>query len=392
MKREKWNVTAFYDSAIKYIDKPVDEEDIVVNDYTEMFFAELSEQLREGRILTINIGGNRREGKSTVGFFLLFWIHKELKKIGKIPKYEKVGLYNVARDQQEFSEKIVDPRLTHNVILTDEWNELENTGENVTVERALQKNFSDIQAVRYIHRVSCSPKDLVDENTDIILEVIPTVRDKSFITKLRLYYRFLLGGDVRTQLIGHININVGEVIKNWEKKIRPIMEKRPEMITEEEKKIIDDNIMIDPFVEYNVRKMQKINLLTKEGIFRPRELKYSALIYDIIQRLRPMASYGKITKDTIRNHVERAFKEQKIPFSFLGIHFAIERVYGLLSGIKDLESQRANFGYMMKKGLKDGDIRARQQSIEETEKSLQYLIVELNKEKELYAKYNEIIN
>ena len=32
--------------------------------------------------------------------------------------------------------------------------------------------MSDVQAGRYVHQINCSPKGLIDDNTDIILDVI----------------------------------------------------------------------------------------------------------------------------------------------------------------------------------------------------------------------------
>ena len=151
-----------------------------------------------------------RLGKSTAGFA----IGKEILNLLIKYKYQKentkFGLKNIARDQQEYSRFMRNPETSHTVIVTDETNELENTGENVTVEKALQEVFSCVQAGRYVHRVCCSQKEVVDPNADIML-VITSIDKERRITHCKLYYRYYEGGQEFTQLVGYVDLYVRDI-------------------------------------------------------------------------------------------------------------------------------------------------------------------------------------
>ena len=75
----------------------------------------------------------------------------------------------------------------NDIILTDEQNELEKGGENATTEQQLRSVFSDVQAGRYIHRISVSPDEIIDGNSDIWVETIG-IDEEKMITHCRVYY------------------------------------------------------------------------------------------------------------------------------------------------------------------------------------------------------------
>ena len=106
-----------------------------------------------------------RKGKSTLAIAIAYWIFLKLQELGLIPKKERFTCKYIARDQSEFGEMIKDSvNIYDTVRVIDEFNEMEETGENSTIERALRNTFSDVQAMRHIHRISCSPKDNPDKN------------------------------------------------------------------------------------------------------------------------------------------------------------------------------------------------------------------------------------
>ena len=175
MKRQKeekkFDTNRFYYYANEYMKRPTTNEELQAIDMTQEFMKEIEEEVIHDELVDINVNGKVRMGKSTFAIDLGRWIYglliKHKKRMGG-----KYGIKNVARDQQEYSRIMRDKDTKFTVIVTDEINELEETGENVTVEKALSNVFSNIQAGRYVHRVSCSPKDVTDPNADVFLEVI----------------------------------------------------------------------------------------------------------------------------------------------------------------------------------------------------------------------------
>lgn len=204
----KFKTNKFYFYANEYMSKATSDEDIASLDMTEEFWDEIEQEIEHDELVDININAKVRIGKSTTGIFIAKELFERMCKIKKLKGKKPFGMRNIARDQQEYSKKMRDPELSFDVIVTDEINELEETGENVTVEKALLNVFSDVQAGRYVHRVSCSPKGVADPNADVFLEII-SVDKKRRITHAHLYYRMFRGGSEYMQLLGYVNFNVG---------------------------------------------------------------------------------------------------------------------------------------------------------------------------------------
>ena len=195
------------------------DEEIRKIDMTDEFWREIDEEIRNDELIDININAKVRVGKSTVGIALGKKIFNKLKKFDKRERNDKFSMKNIARDQQEYSKVMRDPETKNTVIVTDEINELEGTGENVTIEKALLNDFSNIQAGRYVHRISCSPKGVADPNADIFLEII-SINRKSKVTHAHLYYNMFKGGVEYMQLLGYVNIDVSSLIDTWEDKVK----------------------------------------------------------------------------------------------------------------------------------------------------------------------------
>ena len=142
---------------------------------TQEFWKEIEEEIKNDEIINIQILGKPRMTKTTVAIHIGQQIFNLLIKHGKRTD-GKFGMENIARDKQEYSKIMTKEGTFATVIVTDESNELEETGENVTIEKALNNVFSNVQAGRYVHRASCSPREVIDPNADIILEVISADR------------------------------------------------------------------------------------------------------------------------------------------------------------------------------------------------------------------------
>lgn len=274
----------------------VDEKEIESIDRTDVFYDEIIKIVDNKELLNVNINGPVASGKSTVGFAIG-------NEVAKACYNRKLDVRDIARDQEEYVEMIKDPSKNDTVIVIDEWNDMEDTGENVTVEQALLKYLSDVQAQRNIQKISCSPSEAPDANSSIYLEVIQP--DKmSKLTHCRLIYKFRRAGVPIAQILGFVNIDVSEVLA------------------------------YDWYKEYRRRKFEKMDLILKEGIFRPREMKYAGVILEVIEKMRQMAKLGLTNHDMVRSYVEHTFRMKKLPYSIPGIELSTKRAYGVLTAWK----------------------------------------------------------
>ena len=107
-----------------------------------------------------------------------------------------------------------DPELNNIILAIDEFDDLDETQANSSIEKALLTHFSKIQAGRYVHKGYCSPSNVSDDESDIILNVEQANR-KEMKTKCYVYYRILKGTTKYVQCIGHIIIDVKPIISNW---------------------------------------------------------------------------------------------------------------------------------------------------------------------------------
>ena len=257
-KKKQFRENTLYYYANKFNKGIITNEEIDKIDMTEIFLAELEERVKLGEIIIININAMMRKGKSTLAIKLGKIIYELLKKYGYRKKTEQFTIKNIARDHQEHSKMMRNPETSFTVIATDESNELENTGENVSIEKALDKVFSDVQAGRYVHRVCCSPKETIDPNADIMLSV--TAIDKETLTThAKLYYRFYEGGQEVTQLLGYVRIYVGNVIKIWAKETKELFYKTKRGIaTKEEIKRLEKIAEQDWYTHYYIKKHEKM--------------------------------------------------------------------------------------------------------------------------------------
>lgn len=326
-KVKKFGTNTLYWYANKYTQNVTETEEIEKIDMTNIFLNEIDYMIEEGELINITINGRVRTGKSTLSFKIGEIIWDGLKKYGYRDKKEKFGMRNICRDQQEYNKKMRNPETAFTVLCTDEKNTLETTGENSTVERAMEQTMSDVHAGRYVHRVSCSPKDTLDDNSDIILTITGIDKD-TCTTHAKLYYRYAEGGMENIQLLGYIRISVYDIIKNWikikKKYYKPHRTKADEKEIEEWKKK-------DYYIEYVIKKHEKMELITQEGILRPRILDYAEMILAIVKKLKGLTKINRVVDaNMIRNTVKAVAREQKIPMSIIGEQLATQEVQGIL--------------------------------------------------------------
>lgn len=328
-KIKQIRTNSLYWYANKYTQNLTDAEEIQKIDMTDIFIKELYYQVENGELVNININGRVRTGKSTLAMTIgeqIIW--KALQKSKQRPKTENFGMKNIARDQQEYNKMMREPETAYTVICIDENNDLENTGENSSIEKAMERTISNVHAGRYVHKIACSPKDTIDDNADIIITTIG-IDKPTATTHANLYYKYIEAGQENIQLLGYIRISVWETVKNWESKVKKHFYK-PERNKNDEK-IIEEWKKKDWYVEYVTKKHEKMELITQEGILRPRMLDYSEIILSITKKLKNLTKIDRIIDNNmIKNTVKAVARERRIPMSIMGEELITREIQGVL--------------------------------------------------------------
>ena len=149
------------------------------------------------------------------------------------------------------------------------------------------------------------------------------------LTYCKLYYRYFEGNMEHVQLLGFVKFSVADVINTWEKKVKKHY-MRPDR-SEKEDKLIERWAKKDWYTEYVIKKYEKMELITKEGIFRPRVLDYADVILCIVEKLKTLTKINAlVNKSIIRNYVKAEFRKRKIPTSIIGEELATREVEGIL--------------------------------------------------------------
>lgn len=395
-KNRKFKQNTFMKLANEYRRNMTDEAEIEKIDMTDIYFKETEIMIKEGELVIIQINAKVRGAKSTTAIAEGERVFSLLKKYKQRKKTDVFGMNNIARDDQEHSKLMRNPDTMFTVIVTDESNDLEGTGENTTTERALKNVFSNVQASRYVHRINCSPQDIIDPNTDIILEIVAVDRINK-INHCNLFYRYFIGGEEVRQYLGYVNIYVGNLIANWLHVSKRFL--KPNQ-TKADKAYIEKWRKKDYYIDYMVKKHEKMELITKEGIFRPRLLDYATVILKVIDKLEPLAKMTSLLNHNIvRNYVKMAMRQAKIPTSIVGEELATREVMGIMDlhkGYwklqKDLNKAYAN----MEKAESDADLKKAKARIDQTKQMVNEMsnaidiqMNELKKYEKINRKYNE---
>lgn len=379
-----FSTSQFYVIAEKLRQRMVEEEDILQENMTDIFWDELEYMVKNKEIVIININAKMRLGKSTEACAIgakLFDFCKKYYGEETMPEKE-FGIKQICADQQEKQEDMTDEKVHHTVRITDESNESEKGGANATAEQQQREDQSNIQAGRYVHSINCSPKEIIDNNADIMLSII-AVDKRQYMIRNKLYYRYYEGGHEFIQLLGYVDIYVGHIIKNWVHIVEPeFFKKEPKIMRLEyggdkcdivgskehkkyvvycekykkSRKVIKEMQKKDWYVKYQIRKYYLIDLPQKKGIQRKRLLKYAHITLDIVNEYKELIKYIKVTKEIVNNDVRIAMKKNKIPTSIVGEKMATEEIMGVLEFYKaihtlekDLEKEeKSKNPYMIK--------------------------------------------
>lgn len=352
-EKTEFSTNGLYWRANQYRKYATNEDEIEKINMTEPFLAELDYMIQHGEIINININAKMRMGKSTTMLSLGQHIFKLLQKYGKRKKTEQFGIENIAHDQSEYSEKMRNPSTTFTIICIDEENESENTGQDVTIIKAQNEDFSNIHADRYVHTIHASPKSIADTNSDMLL-YITGINEETRETIAKLYYRYWEGQVEYTQILGYVIIPVGHIIHNWIDTVRPIFYEKIQLEADLSKNInnpkkhkeialklqtINETIKEwqnkDWYIHYYMKKRKRLELLTKYKISKPRILKYAPVILTIITRFEKLIPYQTIVKrEIIKNNVRLEMRKAGLPQSIVGESLTTDEVLGVLEAIK----------------------------------------------------------
>lgn len=390
-----FKINALRDRAEKFARELTKNEEIFKEDISKLVEAEERYQIRNGEIVIEEIHAKPRLGKSTLAIYRAkYIIDDELKKCGKKDKKIKFGMRNIARDDQEYSKIMRKPDWMNDVIVTDEQNELERGGENSSVEQQLKNVFSDVQAGRYIHRICVSPESEIDRNSDILLEVVGT-DTKDMITHCRCYYRISNAQNKYWQPIGHVNVCVKDLIWNWEKNVKKVFFKKEK--TKEDIEYLKKQCKEDFYVEYIIKKYEKMELLIKEHVLRPRELDYAEVVLNVINKLYKLTKIMTVDEKLIKNYIEIEFRKLGLVASMVGIKLATDRVNGIIGLYRSVWKTEAKMMTVVKKMKEKDENQGKINNIEieyenilkELNNAIKIQIDELERYKMINEKYNE---
>lgn len=380
---------------------PVKDEEIEKINRTKEFFKEIEREIMNREISIIQINAKPRMAKSTTGIVLGMYMFKLLQKyFPKEAPRGDFGLNNIARDEQERIKKMRDPSLMFNIIVTDESNALEQTGENATTEQAQRVVFSDVQAGRYIHSINICPAGIMDNNTDIMLEIR---NRQEGLVHCKLYYNLpKTTGSWDWIFLGMVDIDVSIVLENWKgNKVEELFYKELKEQTETGQADLKKYAEKDFYVKYMIRKYQKMDIMNKYGILRSRDLDYAEVINNVVEKTKGLVKILPMTKirTTIRNYVESEFRKNKIPVSMIGVNNTLERVEGLLNlhrTFEDIINAQNRLEYNLSKGkVKSGEYKYQKEELEKQKKEIVGLMKEqedeLKRNIEINKEYNEMI-
>jgi len=351
-RNHRWTGNILQMLAEKMFKYSLSNEEVLKNDLTVKLLKELEREVRNGEIISGQINAKPRMAKSTIAILLGKFIFELLKKYGYKETDSEFSMDNMARDQGERAKKMREPERMHDIIVTDESNALEDTGENATVEKAQREVFSDVQAGRYIHGIFVCPEGTMDKNTDWKLEV----RNRSEgIVHCRVYYYMRSSMYYGWILIGVANFDVSALIKNW-LKVEPKFFEYLKHGKEKDKKYIDYWCKQDFYVEYMVKKYEKMELMNREGIMHARDLDYAQIRFNAVTALKPLAELPFISLQRLKNNVkakvETEFKKKKMPLSILGREQEAERVMSYLGMYRSLQEIRGSMRAIIQKRQK----------------------------------------
>lgn len=273
-KMKKANVNPLQEVYLDMKDSLVPESDIINSDNYDMGMAfknYIDWKLNKKELINIQVRGQVRKGKSTIGVGLMQLINE---KLNNQPPYFSL----IMSDQSEFLRFVKEGR--ENVcVLIDEYNKMSESGANATTERNLFEDYSARFAAKYNHRIACSPAGFVDVSSEIYLDVL--TKEDGW-TRVKVIYKEptdRFGQNMR--LIGWMDIDVTKTLSS------------------------------DDFRNYYEKKMRRLHLLEKYGITDERPIEMAKFVKRVYNELNTVADYERISNSMIGATLESIKLELK---------------------------------------------------------------------------------
>lgn len=303
------------------------ESEAIKNDLTHVFKEWIKEKIDSGELIVIQIRGEVRTGKSTVGIAIDWDINKYLAKCGLNDLAESYMWKWIFSDQTEFL-RFINGEERNVGLCIDEFSSLAKTGVNSTTEEALLDHYSDIFAGQYLHRVNMGTDIIIDKNTTVILDTIGKDEENG-ITRCKLWYR-----DVITKkclVLGHVDVDTSDLIDNWiNKGIRKIVETQG-IKTYEDKLLVEEWKKKDFYVKYQVKKYKRMELLKKEGVRDIRELEFADIIIDCLNELEELSKIKVVKRELIMVIVDEVIRKHKRIYSIIAKQEIATKVSAILA-------------------------------------------------------------
>ncbi len=256
------------------------DEDIEQIDRTQMFYDHIIDIFVHKELLNFWFMGEVTTGKTTCAgaicdFVLKQFYGKEMKVSNMCD--DQISYSRITREQSD---------LNNTCHVIDEDNKLSRIGFNSTTETAGLQSFSEIQAQRYLHRIYCSPSEIQDDQTHVLLEIITINKDYKF-TRCKLYYRLNMPTGTLIQFIGMVDIDVSEVLDKFWYKL------------------------------YRIKKFKKMKIMNDLGIDDRRIMDFTEIVMAIYEDWKEIAFDETIKKKQIKATLKTELIKQKIRISML---------------------------------------------------------------------------
>lgn len=363
-------------------ERMVKKEDAIQNNLTETFFETLKDKIDHRELIVIAVRGEVRTGKSTIVMELVRYLNQYIHDIGlNSEPIENMSKY-IFSDQTEFL-RFINSDSRNAALAIDEFNGMARTGLNATTEEALFDYYSDVFAGQYLHRITASPDAITDKNTTIILDVIGKDEQRRTV-RCELIYRDVV--TKRHLTLGHVDINVGGIIKTWaDSGVRDIVEKTGVQSLEEQR-IVDEFKKTDFYVRYQIKKYKRMELLKKYGVRDIRDLEFSMMILDTLRELEDYAKIKKVNKELVATMVDEVTKRHGRIYSILAANEIASRTRAILDIFHEIS--------LMQDAKKKGKLRTAEiQIIDKTIKQAEALLAGRVKQQERYCDlYKEYMN
>lgn len=301
-KKPKWDKFRKLFNENRYV--MPDPEEVEKRDITPVFYAELYDLIRHNEIILININGIMRTGKSTVALEICRFINEEL--LGKT-----MNASYIDADQSMFQDRVnKSPNMVNQCRVIDEYNKMSDTGLGSSVRNKEAEQFTEVQAVRLIHKISCSPDTLTDNMTQIILDIISKDKENKG-TWCLLKYRSKTASGTQVLPLGRVFIDVSKTLgAKWYKL-------------------------------YNYKKEKRIDIYNKDNILDDRDPKEASALLHFYNNYKLVCKFRRIQRAellvSLRNYLRKKIERG----SFLSEDRLLKSISGLLDKVYFLEKMKS---------------------------------------------------